>query len=73
MIFVIVVFGGMGLMVGVVIVVFVFIVVLELLCSFVDICVLLFGIFMVVMMIWWLCGLICISWVGFVLCKGVVL
>lgn len=67
LILVIVVFGGMGFILGVVLVVFVLMVILELLCGFDEYWVLLFGVLMVMMMIWWLCGLVCIS------CSGVVL
>ncbi|WCD79853.1 MULTISPECIES: high-affinity branched-chain amino acid ABC transporter permease LivM [Pseudomonas] len=67
----IVVLGGMGSTVGVVIAAFVLTVAPELLRSFADYRVLLFGILMVVMMIWRPRGLIRISRSGFTPRKGV--
>ncbi|GLZ85346.1 branched-chain amino acid ABC transporter permease [Metapseudomonas resinovorans] len=67
----IVVLGGMGSTVGVVIAAFVLTVAPELLRTFADYRVLLFGVLMVVMMIWRPRGLIRISRVGFTPRKGV--
>ena len=67
----IVVLGGMGSTVGVVIAAFVLTVAPELLRSFADYRVLLFGILMVLMMIWRPRGLIRISRSGFAVRKGV--
>ncbi|WP_152228315.1 high-affinity branched-chain amino acid ABC transporter permease LivM [Pseudomonas sp. SCB32] len=67
----IVVLGGMGSTVGVVIAAFVLTVAPELLRSFADYRVLLFGILMVLMMIWRPRGLIRISRTGFAVRKGV--
>ncbi|MBM7061258.1 high-affinity branched-chain amino acid ABC transporter permease LivM [Pseudomonas sp. UL073] len=67
----IVVLGGMGSTVGVVIAAFVLTVAPELLRTFADYRVLLFGVLMVVMMIWRPRGLIRISRSGFVPRKGV--
>ncbi|MCY1458593.1 hypothetical protein D9M71_759890 [compost metagenome] len=67
----IVVLGGMGSTVGVVIAAFVLTVVPELLRNFADYRVLLFGVLMVLMMIWKPRGLIRISRVGVAERKGV--
>ena len=67
----IVVLGGMGSTIGVVIAAFVLTVAPELLRSFADYRVLLFGILMVVMMIWKPRGLIRINRIGIAPRKGV--
>jgi len=66
-----VVLGGMGSTVGVVIAAFVLTIAPELLRSFADYRVLLFGVLMVVMMIWRPRGLIRINRIGIVPRKGV--